>query len=130
MPPREHIFGRTGLTAGSATSSICRTSVTESVIGAIAPAVEKAEIERAKRKPTESLDAYAVYLRGLAKLYQSIEEQARAKPASERRGIAPVQQRDRTRSGFCVRLRPCRLLLRLWPRATGGFQTQRTRLPK
>ena len=31
--------------------------VTESVVGAIAPAVEKAEIERAKRKPTESLDA-------------------------------------------------------------------------
>jgi TolB-like protein/class 3 adenylate cyclase len=44
--------------------------VTESVVGAIAPAVEKAEIERAKRKPTESLDAYAHYLRGLAKLYQ------------------------------------------------------------
>jgi TolB-like protein/class 3 adenylate cyclase len=45
--------------------------VTESVVGAIAPAVEKAEIERAKRKLTESLDAYALYLRGLARLYQS-----------------------------------------------------------
>jgi tetratricopeptide (TPR) repeat protein len=44
--------------------------VTESVVGAIAPAVEKAEIERAKRKPTESLDAYAIYLRGLARFYQ------------------------------------------------------------
>ena len=44
--------------------------VTESVVAAIAPAVEKAEIERAKRKPTESLDAYALYLRGLATLYQ------------------------------------------------------------
>ena len=44
--------------------------VTESVVGAIAPAVEKAEIERAKRKPTESLDAYALYLRGLASFYQ------------------------------------------------------------
>src|SRR5881227_3537281 len=43
--------------------------VTESVVGAIAPAVEKAEIERAKRKPTESLDAYALYLRGLAAFY-------------------------------------------------------------
>ena len=40
--------------------------VTESVVGAIAPAVEKAEIERAKRKPTESLDAYDYYLRGMA----------------------------------------------------------------
>jgi tetratricopeptide (TPR) repeat protein len=50
--------------------------VTESVVGAIAPAVEKAEIERAKRKPTESLDAYTVYLRGLAKLYQFAGRQA------------------------------------------------------
>ena len=50
--------------------------VTESVVGAIAPAVEKAEIERAKRKPTESLDAYALYLRGLAKVYQFGNRQA------------------------------------------------------
>ena len=50
--------------------------VTESVVGAIAPAVEKAEIERAKRKPTESLDAYTVYLRGLAKFYQFASRQA------------------------------------------------------
>ncbi len=52
--------------------------VTESVVGAIAPAVEKAEIERAKRKPTESLDAYALYLRGLARLYQIGNRQANA----------------------------------------------------
>ncbi|MDI1262890.1 MAG: adenylate/guanylate cyclase domain-containing protein [bacterium] len=52
--------------------------VTESVVGAIAPAVEKAEIERAKRKPTESLDAYALYLRGLAKFYHFTNRQANA----------------------------------------------------
>jgi TolB-like protein/class 3 adenylate cyclase/Tfp pilus assembly protein PilF len=50
--------------------------VTESIVGAIAPAVEKAEIERAKRKPTESLDAYDRYLRGLARLYQFASRQA------------------------------------------------------
>ena len=50
--------------------------VTESVVGAIAPAVEKAEIERAKRKPTASLDAYALYLRGLAQLHQFGNRQA------------------------------------------------------
>jgi TolB-like protein len=50
--------------------------VTESVVGAIAPAVEKAEIERAKRKPTDSLDAYTLYLRGLAKFYQYGSRQA------------------------------------------------------
>jgi TolB-like protein len=40
--------------------------VTSSVIGAIAPKLEQAEIERSRRKPTESLDAYDHYLRGLA----------------------------------------------------------------
>ena len=50
--------------------------VTERVVGAIAPVVEKAEIERAKRKPTESLDAYTLYLRGLAKFYQFAGRQA------------------------------------------------------
>jgi TolB-like protein len=52
--------------------------VTESVVGAIAPTVEKAEIERAKLKPTESLDAYALYLRGVARLYQVPSWQANA----------------------------------------------------
>src|SRR5262245_37697724 len=44
--------------------------VTASVVTAIAPKVEQAEIERAKRKPTESLDAYDYYLRGMAALHQ------------------------------------------------------------
>lgn len=44
--------------------------ITASVIGAIAPKLEQAEIERSKRKPTESLDAYDYYLRGLASLYR------------------------------------------------------------
>ena len=43
--------------------------VTTSVIGAIAPQLERAEIQRAKRKPTESLDAYDYYLRGMASYY-------------------------------------------------------------
>lgn len=37
-----------------------------SIVGAIAPRVEEAEIERSKLKPTESLDAYDYYLRGIA----------------------------------------------------------------
>jgi adenylate cyclase len=40
--------------------------VTESVVSAVAPKLERAEIERAKRKPTASLDAYDYYLRGVA----------------------------------------------------------------
>ena len=40
--------------------------VATSVVGAITRRLEDAEIERAKRKPTEDLDAYDYYLRGLA----------------------------------------------------------------
>jgi adenylate cyclase len=40
--------------------------VMTSVVGAIAPKVEQAEIERATRKPTERLDAYDYFLRGMA----------------------------------------------------------------
>jgi len=43
--------------------------VAESVVGAIAPRLEQAEIERAKRKPTESLDAYDYFLRGMADVH-------------------------------------------------------------
>ena len=41
--------------------------VTSSVVGAIAPKLQSKDIKRATRKPTENLDAYDYYLRGLAK---------------------------------------------------------------
>ena len=44
--------------------------VAASVVGAVAPQLERAEIERSKRKPTESLDAYDYYLRGMAKFHR------------------------------------------------------------
>ena len=50
--------------------------VTASVVGSIAPAVEKAEIERARRKPTGSIDAYTLYLRGLDSLNQFGNQEA------------------------------------------------------
>jgi len=43
--------------------------VTTDVVGAIAPKLEQAEIERTGRKPTESLGAYDCYLRGMASFY-------------------------------------------------------------
>ena len=49
-------------------------SVTASVVGAIAPKLEQAEIERAKRKPTERLDAYDYYLRGIPLVYGMTRE--------------------------------------------------------
>jgi TolB-like protein/Tfp pilus assembly protein PilF len=48
--------------------------VTTSVVGQIAPKLEQAEIERAKRKPTESLDAYDYFLRGMASVHQFSRE--------------------------------------------------------
>src|SRR6516165_3094598 len=43
--------------------------VTASVVGAIEPRLQRAEIERAERKPTESLDAYDYFLRGMASFH-------------------------------------------------------------
>jgi TolB-like protein/class 3 adenylate cyclase/Tfp pilus assembly protein PilF len=48
--------------------------ITTSVVGAIAPKLEQAEIDRAKRKLTESLDAYDHYLRGIASFNQWTRE--------------------------------------------------------
>jgi TolB-like protein len=45
-------------------------NITASVVSAVAPKLEQAEIERAKRKPTESLDSYDYFLRGMASVYQ------------------------------------------------------------
>jgi len=44
--------------------------VTASVVGAIAPELEKAEIDRARRKPTANLDAYDYFLRGMAEVHK------------------------------------------------------------
>jgi TolB-like protein len=48
--------------------------VTSSVVGAIVPKLEQAEFERVKRKPTESLDAYECFLRGMASYHRHTNE--------------------------------------------------------
>ena len=48
--------------------------ITESVVGAIAPQLERVEIERARHKPTESLDAYDYYLRAMSQLHHGTRE--------------------------------------------------------
>ena len=45
-----------------------------SVVSAISPTLEKAEIERAKRKPTESLTAYDCFMRAKACMYRWTRE--------------------------------------------------------
>jgi len=48
--------------------------MTTSIVGALAPHLERAEIGRAKRKPLGSLDAYDCYLRGLASAHDWTKE--------------------------------------------------------
>ncbi|MFO1060408.1 MAG: adenylate/guanylate cyclase domain-containing protein [Dongiaceae bacterium] len=48
--------------------------VTARVIGAIAPRLEQAEIERAKRKPTASLDAYDYFLQAMACVHRGTKD--------------------------------------------------------
>lgn len=43
--------------------------LTESIVGAIEPSIQRAEIERARRKRPESLDAYDLYLRALPHVF-------------------------------------------------------------
>ena len=50
--------------------------LTSGVIGAISPQLERAEIERARRKPTESLQAYDYYLRSKFSIYQWTREES------------------------------------------------------
>lgn len=48
--------------------------VAASVVGAMAPQLERAEIARAQRTPTTSLNAYDCYLRGIADVQQGSRE--------------------------------------------------------
>jgi len=48
--------------------------ITASIVGAISPKLEDAEIALARKKPTHNLGAYDFYLRGLASLYQFTKE--------------------------------------------------------
>jgi TolB-like protein/Flp pilus assembly protein TadD len=44
------------------------------IVGEIEPRLNQVELERAKRKPTESLDAYDYYLRAMVNLYPTTKE--------------------------------------------------------
>ena len=74
MRPPERIYGPSASKSALDDIFELQDQVTEAVVGAIAPQLERAEIERAKRKPTESLDAYDYYLRGMAHLHLGSRE--------------------------------------------------------
>jgi adenylate cyclase len=62
--------------------------VASSVVGAIEPKLRLSEIERATRKPTESLDVYDSYLRALAELHKYTETSVRDAVALLRSALA------------------------------------------
>jgi TolB-like protein/class 3 adenylate cyclase len=62
--------------------------VASSVVGAIEPKLRQSEIERAVRKPTESLDAWDLYLRALVQLRQYTPEGWRTAIDSLRKALA------------------------------------------
>src|SRR5437660_11949063 len=76
MRQTARIFGPTASTACSKTFSSCRTRVAISVAGVIEPTLRQAEIERAKRKRPDSLDAYDLYLRALPNAFAAMSETA------------------------------------------------------
>ena len=49
--------------------------VTSNVVGAIAPKIDQAEIERARRKPAENLSAYDLYLRALPHMWMATRDE-------------------------------------------------------
>jgi TolB-like protein/class 3 adenylate cyclase/Tfp pilus assembly protein PilF len=62
--------------------------VASNVAGAIEPRLRQFEIERANRKPTESLVAYDLYLQALARLHRYNEESIAEAIASLKRALA------------------------------------------
>jgi len=62
--------------------------VASSVVGVIEPKLRQSEIERATRKPTESLDAWDLYLRALAQFQKLTEPDLRAAIASLTQALA------------------------------------------
>jgi len=79
--------------------------VTASVVSAMAPKLEQAEIARAKRKPTESLDSYDYFARDGECVSVDLRRY--------RRGPQAVLPGHRARSQFRYRLRHGRVVLSL-----------------
>jgi TolB-like protein/Tfp pilus assembly protein PilF len=69
--------------------------ITESVVGVIEPEIRRAEIQRARRKPPHSLDAYDLYLRALPLVFGAL-------PTEFAAAIALLRQAATLDPGFAL----------------------------
>lgn len=83
------------------------------IVGAISPKLEEAEIERARRKPTESLHAYDYYLRGMASFHHGSKKSLAEALELFKKAI----QLDPTFAAACAMAAWCYDILLPW---TGG----------
>jgi len=75
--------------------------VASSVVGAIEPRLRQSEIERAVRKPTESLDAYDLYLQALA-LFNAFTADALAEAVALMRRALSIDPRYAPAAGLAA----------------------------
>ena len=104
--------------------------ITAQVVGAIAPAIQRAEIENARRKPADSLDAYDHYLRALphAQVIQASENLIALGHLQKAIAIDPDYAPALGYAAWCL----CQRVTRLWSpvsgddRALAGSYARRT----
>jgi len=102
--------------------------VASGVVGAIEPKLRQSEIERASRKPSQSLDAYDLYLRALAQVYRFTAESMREATALLEHALAI----DPSYAPAAALIGRCRGFQRLqgWGRVSAGEVTEAVRLAR
>ncbi len=90
--------------------------VTSSVVGAIAPKLEQAEMERTRHKPTENLAAYDYYLHGMAHIYEGTR-------AANAEALADFQRAIELDPNFAAAYGMCTYCY-VWRKANGWFTEQ------
>jgi tetratricopeptide (TPR) repeat protein len=79
--------------------------VTASVVGAIGPKLEQAEIERARAKPTESLNADDLYLRALPSYYALTRTDEALQLLRQAINLNPNYGLAKARAAHCIAMR-------------------------
>lgn len=102
--------------------------IAASVIGAIGPTLQFAEIDRARNKPTADLNAYDLFLRALHRYYAMSREASDEALLLLKRAIAidPDYTLAKALASFCYQLR----LFNLWSERPDADRQEGTRLAR